>query len=149
HLFDPHAPYRPRQELFGDQFVGQPYDAGIALADQQIGRIIAFLDRGGLRDKTLIVVVGDHGEGLGEHEEREHGHMLYNSTLRVPLIVAHPGLCKAGHRIREAVSLVELLPMLQECLSLDVKAKSNDRSLTVALRGGDLPPRPCYAETDI
>jgi arylsulfatase A-like enzyme/Tfp pilus assembly protein PilF len=149
HLFDPHAPYRPRQELFGDRFVEQPYDAGIAAADQQIGRIIEFLDRHKLRDQTLIVVVGDHGEGLGEHDELEHGHMLYNSTLRVPLIVAHPASCKAGHRVHEPISLVELLPMLQECLGLDAKRKSAERSLTVALRGGDPLPRPCYAETDI
>jgi arylsulfatase A-like enzyme/Tfp pilus assembly protein PilF len=149
HLFDPHAPYRPRQELFGDRFVERPYDAGIAIADQQIGRIIDFIDRRGLRDRTLIVVVGDHGEGLGEHDEQEHGHMLYNSTLRVPLIVAHPTLCKAGHRVREEVSLVELLPMLQVCLGIHTNAKAADRGLTVALRGEDLPPRPCYAETDI
>jgi arylsulfatase A-like enzyme/Tfp pilus assembly protein PilF len=149
HLFDPHAPYRPRQELFGDRYADRPYDAGIAVADQQIGRILDFLDRRGLRDRTLIVVVGDHGEGLGEHTEREHGHMLYNSTLRVPLIVAHPALCQRGHRVREAVSLVELLPMLRECLGLDAVAKPAGRSLMGALRGADLPPRPCYAETDI
>jgi arylsulfatase A-like enzyme/Flp pilus assembly protein TadD len=149
HLFDPHAPYRARQELFGDQFADRPYDAGIAVADQQIGRIIDFLERRGLRDRTLVVVVGDHGEGLGEHDEREHGHMLYNSTLRVPLIVAHPALCKSGHRVREAVSLVELLPMLQECLQIKASEKYAGRSLRAALRGEDLPPRPCYAETDI
>jgi arylsulfatase A-like enzyme/Flp pilus assembly protein TadD len=149
HLFDPHAPYRPRQELFGDQFVERPYDAGIAAVDGQVGRIIDFLDRHNLRKRTLIVVVGDHGEGLGEHEEREHGHMLYNSTLRVPLIVAHPALCKPGHRVTEPISLVELLPMLEECLGLEVDAKRRERSLKAALHGENLPTRPCYAETDI
>src|SRR5262249_51448986 len=79
----------------------------------------------------------------------EHGHMLYNSTLRVPLIVAHPLLCKSGHRIRESVSLVELLPMLRECLGIKPTEKRENRNLKGALQGNELPPRPCYAETDI
>jgi arylsulfatase A-like enzyme/Flp pilus assembly protein TadD len=149
HLFDPHAPYRPRQDLFGDEFIERPYDAGIACADQQIGRIIDFLDRHKLTDRTLIVVVGDHGEGLEEHAEHEHGHMLYNSTLRVPFIVAHSALCKPGHRVAEPVSLVELLRMLQDCVGLDAGARRNDRSLSAALQGEELPNRPCYMETDI
>jgi arylsulfatase A-like enzyme/Flp pilus assembly protein TadD len=149
HLFDPHAPYRPRQEVFGDQFVERPYDAGIAAADLQIGRIIDFLQQHKLRDRTLVIVVGDHGEGLDEHEEREHGHMLYNSTLRVPLVVAHPALCKPGHRITEVVSLVELLPMVQECLGLRPPGMPEGRSLKAALRAEALRPRACYAETDV
>ena len=149
HLFDPHAPYRPREELFGPQFADRPYDAGVAFADLQIGRIIDYLDRHNLRGRTLIVVVGDHGEGLGDHDEREHGHMLYNSTLRVPLLVAHPSLCRPGHRAPEAVSLVDLLPTLQECLGLKQSRKPTGRSLAAALRGEALAPRPCYAETDI
>jgi len=149
HLFDPHAPYRPREELFGKRFTERPYDAGIAFADQQIGRIIEYLDQHHLRNRTLIVVVGDHGEGLGEHDEREHGHMLYNSTLRVPMIVAHPSLGQPGHRAAQAVSLVDLLPTLRECLGLKPAAKLTGRSLAAALRGEAIVPRACYAETDI
>ncbi len=149
HLFDPHAPYRPRDELFGPRFAERPYDAGIALADQQIGRIIEFLDQHDLRDRTLIVIVGDHGEGLGEHDEREHGHMLYDSTLRVPLIVAHPTLCKPGHHVLEGVSLVDLLPTLEDCLRLNSTRKLAGRSLRAALGAEAFVPRPCYAETDI
>ncbi len=127
----------------------RPYDAGIAVADQQVGRIVDFLDENKLRDQTLIVIVGDHGEGLGEHDEREHGHMLYNSTLRVPLIVAHPSLCQRGRRVTQAVSLVDLLPTFQECLGLKATPKLTGRSLKPALAGDFLVPRSCYAETDI
>jgi arylsulfatase A-like enzyme/Flp pilus assembly protein TadD len=149
HLFDPHAPYRPREELFGPRFVDRPYDAGIALTDLQIGRIIAFLDEHELRSRTLIVIVGDHGEGLGEHDEREHGHMLYNSTLRVPLLAAHPALCKSNHRVGQAVSLVDLLPTIQECIGIPVSAGLSGRSLKTALAGAPPTPRPVYSETDI
>jgi arylsulfatase A-like enzyme/Tfp pilus assembly protein PilF len=149
HLFDPHAPYRPREELFGPRFAEHPYDAGIALADQQIARIIDFLDQHNLRSRTLIVVVGDHGEGLGDHDEREHGHMLYNSTLRVPLIVAHPGLCKRGHLVADPVSLVDLLPTFEDCLALNPAPKRSGRSLRRGLAGEAFEPRSCYAETDI
>ena len=149
HLFDPHAPYQTREELFGQQFAARPYDAGIGFCDQQIGRIIDDLDRRGLKDSTLIVIVGDHGEGLGDHDEHEHGHMLYNSTLRVPLILAHPLICKQGHRIAQAVSLVDLAPTLHECLGLKRVEKHFGRSLAAALHGDKLSPRPCSAETQI
>ena len=149
HLFDPHFPYRPRDEHFGPQFAERPYDAGIAFADRQIGRIIDYLDQHDLTRNTLIVVVGDHGEGLSEHDEREHGHMLYNTTLRVPLIVSHPALCQPGHRVTQAVSLVDLLPTIEECLRLKDTQKLAGRSLRAALGGVPLVPRPCYAETDI
>jgi arylsulfatase A-like enzyme/Flp pilus assembly protein TadD len=149
HLFDPHAPYKLREELFGEQFAGRLYDAGIAFADRQIGRLIAHLERQGLTENTLIVVVGDHGEGLREHSEYEHGLMLYNSTLRVPLIAAHPALCKAGYRVRESFSLVDLLPMLRECLGFETARTPDRRSLKAALQGRAFASRPCYAETDV
>jgi arylsulfatase A-like enzyme/Tfp pilus assembly protein PilF len=149
HLFDPHGPYKPREELFGERFVERPYDAGLAFADQQIGRIIEFLDRQNLRERTLIVVVGDHGEGLGEHDELEHGHMLYNSTLRVPLLIFHPSLCRPGQRITQVVSLVDLLPTFQECLGLGTAGPLSGRSLSAALLGKVMAPRLCYGETDV
>lgn len=149
HLFDPHAPYKTHEELFGEQFTPRPYDAGIAFVDRQIGRIVDFLDRHKLADRTLIVVTGDHGEGLGDHEELEHGHMLYNSTLRVPLLMTHPSLCKRGHRVTQAVSLVDLLPTLQECLGLRALRGLSGRSLRGALRGDAVPPGGCYGETDL
>jgi arylsulfatase A-like enzyme/Flp pilus assembly protein TadD len=149
HLFDPHAPYKAHEELFGQRFEERPYDGGIAFADQQIGRIVEFLDQHKVMGRTLIVVAGDHGEGLGEHAEREHGHMLYNSTLRVPLLMTHSSLCKPGHRVTRAVSLVDLLPTFQECLGLKAIRGLSGRSLKAALRGDAVATGVCYAETDL
>ena len=69
----------------------RPYDGEIAYADAQLARLLESLRAHGLMDRTLVVVAGDHGEGLGDHGERTHGMLLYDSTLRVPLIVAAPG----------------------------------------------------------
>ncbi len=149
HLFDPHAPYESHEEVFGDRFRNLPYDGDIAFADLHVGRLIADLKDRGLYDNTLIVVVGDHGEGLGEHLEQEHGFMLYNSTVRVPLIVSAPGLCRGGHRVSTPVSQVDILPTVLGCL--DVQAveadKVSGRSLDAALQGAELEPRVCYSET--
>jgi arylsulfatase A-like enzyme/Tfp pilus assembly protein PilF len=149
HLFDPHAPYQARVDQFGQQFVDRPYDSGIALCDQEIGRILEFLRHRNLDDQTLIVVAGDHGEGLGEHGEREHGHQLYDSTLRVPLIFAHSRLTKTGYRVPDPVSLVDLMPTLADCLGLKIPDRMSGNSLRPALSGRQQPARPCYLETDV
>lgn len=149
HLFDPHGPYQAREDLFGDRFVENPYDAGIAAADREIGRFIESLKKRGTWERTLIVVVGDHGEGLGEHAEREHGMMLYNSTLQVPLILAHRTLCQSGHRVSEAVSLVDLPATLIECVAPTNSGKLPGHSFAAGLRGESVTERPCYGETDV
>ncbi len=94
HLYDPHAPYTPPAE-FLRKAGGNAYDGEVAYADAQVGRLLAALDAQGLTASTAIVITGDHGEGLGEHGEQTHGMLVYDSTLRVPLIVSAPGL-KAG-----------------------------------------------------
>jgi arylsulfatase A-like enzyme/Flp pilus assembly protein TadD len=90
HLYDPHAPYDPPGE-FRPSANGNPYDAEVAYADAQVGRLVAELRVRGLLDRTIVSVAGDHGEGLGDHGEQTHGMLVYDSTLRVPLIVAAPG----------------------------------------------------------
>ncbi len=148
HLFDAHSPYKPRTEIFGERFRDQPYDAGIAYADQQLQRIIDHLKARGLDQNTLIVVVGDHGEGLGEHAEREHGHMLYNSTLHVPLVVCYPSAFKQRHRVSAAVSLTDLFPTILDCLAIGRTAAQTARSFRPALRGDTIASRTCFGETD-
>ena len=108
HLYDPHAPYEPPAEYRAR--AQTPYDGEIAFADAQLARLLDALRAQGQLDRTLIVVAGDHGEGLGDHGERTHGMLLYDSTLRVPLIVAGPGVA-AGRRA-EAVSLVDIAPTI-------------------------------------
>ena len=89
HLYDPHAPYNPPQEFLA-KAGGKPYDGEVAFADAQVGRLVDFLRSSGQIDRTIVVVTGDHGEGLGDHGEETHGMLAYDSTLRVPLILVLP-----------------------------------------------------------
>ncbi len=89
HLYDPHAPYDPPQEFLA-KAGGRAYDGEVAFADAQVSRVLEWLNRSGQRDRTVIVIAGDHGEGLGDHGELTHGMLAYDSTLRVPLIVDLP-----------------------------------------------------------
>jgi len=86
HLYDPHSPYRP-PEPFRAQYQGRLYDGEIAYADHELGRLMDWLRSHRLYAGTLVVLVSDHGESLGEHGEREHGFFIYNSTTHVPLIL--------------------------------------------------------------
>jgi len=86
HLYDAHSPYNP-PEPFKTQYADRPYDGEIAYMDHELGRLIAWLKARQLYDNTVILVVSDHGESLGEHGEREHGFFVYNSTVHIPLIV--------------------------------------------------------------
>lgn len=89
HLYDPHAPYDPPQE-FLQKAGGKAYDGEVAFADAQVARALDWLDRSGQRGRTIIVVTGDHGEGLGDHGEMTHGMLAYDSTLKVPLVIQMP-----------------------------------------------------------
>jgi choline-sulfatase len=89
HFYDPHDPYDP-PEPYRTEYAGRLYDGEIAYADSALGRLVSFLRKQGLYDTSTIIVVGDHGEGLGEHGEETHGIFLYDSTLHVPLIVKLP-----------------------------------------------------------
>lgn len=108
HLFDPHAPYEPPAP-WSALFPDRPYDGELAFVDAQTGRLLAGLGAPGL--ETLVAVIGDHGEGLGEHGEREHGLLLYQSTLAVPFILSGPGI-PVGRRVTTPVRTIDLLPTL-------------------------------------
>ncbi len=148
HLFDPHFPYLPREDRFGNEFADRPYDAELAYVDEQLDRLISTLEESGALDDTVIVVVGDHGESLGEHGELTHSMTVYDATLRVPLLVVSPKEGRPGHRVAEPVSLVDLTPTLLDQLGQKPIAKASGRSLRSALRGETLPLLPCHAETD-
>lgn len=89
HLYDPHVPYAPPTEFLA-MAKGNAYDGEVAYADAQIGRLLEAVH--GHRAPPLVAVTGDHGESLGEHGEQTHGMLAYDSTLRVPLILAGPGV---------------------------------------------------------
>jgi arylsulfatase A-like enzyme len=114
HLYDPHLPYEPPEpfrSMYTDAYVGE-----IAFADAQVGRVLNALERQGRLENTIVVIAGDHGESLGEHGERDHGIFVYESTLRVPLIVRVPGGPRG--RVAEVVRLVDVMPTLLDLLSV-------------------------------
>jgi arylsulfatase A-like enzyme/Flp pilus assembly protein TadD len=112
HLYDPHSPYDP-PEPFRTQYRGHPYDGEIAYADHELGRLIAWLKQNRLYDRTAIVLLSDHGESLGDHGEKEHGFFVYNSTVRIPLIVKPPaGSGFRPGRVARPVETVAVAPTL-------------------------------------
>ncbi|MGK2859016.1 MAG: sulfatase-like hydrolase/transferase [Thermoanaerobaculia bacterium] len=147
HLYDPHAPYVP-PEPYRTRFADNPYDGEIAATDAQIGRLIAMLEAKGFRDDTIVVVTGDHGEALGEHGELTHGLLLFEPTLRVPLIVSAPS-ARPGHVIRQPVSLADLAPTIASLASIPFASNVlAGRDLSTAVREGTEPPSaPIYSET--
>lgn len=148
HLFDPHYPYVTHEDRFGTRFKDRPYDAELAYVDGQIDRLLLTLRKSGALDHTTIVVVGDHGESLGEHGELTHGMTVYDATQRVPLLIVSPDESRKGHRVKDPVSLVDLTPTLLDRLGLRPLAHTSGRSLQPALRGEPMTATPCYAETD-
>lgn len=124
HLFDPHAPYR-RHDAYPEL---APYDAEIAYADAAVGRLVAAMDDLNLREKTLIVVTADHGESLGEHGEPTHGVFLYDSTLRVPLIICGAGSA-VGSREKKLASLVDVYPTVLSALRIPLSPGLDGREL--------------------
>lgn len=143
HLFEPHFPYEPPEPYRSR--VADAYDGEVATADAAVGRLLAALDARGLYDRALIVLLSDHGEGLGDHGEQEHGILLYREALQVPLIVKLPGGVRAGERVKRAVGLVDVAPTVYEVLAVKPPATLDGRSLLVA---GEAPePRAIYGET--
>ena len=109
HLYDPHAPYAAPPE-FVAKAGGNAYDGEVAYADAQAGRLLQRLRDRGLADRTVIAVMGDHGEGLGDHGEQTHGMLTYDATLRVPLVIAGPGI--TPREVSAPVSLADVAPTI-------------------------------------
>jgi arylsulfatase A-like enzyme len=143
HYFDAHWPYEPA-EGWGPMYES-PYDAEIAYADAHLGRLLDKVAT--MPGRTLIVFTADHGEGLGDHGEAMHNRFLYDTTIRVPLVMALDGAVQANRRIDASVGHVDLLPTVLEFLGVPVPEGLAGRSLVPLLNGGVLPARPVYAET--
>ena len=126
HFYDPHDPYTPPQP-YATRYHGRPYDGEIVFADAQLGRLVDALKASGAWEHSIIVLAGDHGEGLGEHGERTHGFFIYNSTLHVPLLIHIPG---AVPRVVSAgVSLVDVMPTVLQALKIPNPPGVQGRSL--------------------
>ncbi len=137
HFYDPHTPY-DAPEPFASRFPGHPYDAEIAYTDAQVARVVEFLERDALLDRTVIVVVGDHGEGLNQHDEGTHGFFIYESTTRVPFIVRAPFERTRGRRVADPVRTVDLMPTALDLLGIPAPEGIDGVSLA-PLMTGDRP----------
>jgi arylsulfatase A-like enzyme len=165
HYFDPHAPYTgppafmakvPRAfarreaadridglqvampSISRDQLehILRSYQAEVLLVDRALGALLAALDARGLRNRTLVVVAADHGEGLGQHGTLDHAPNLYEEQVRVPLLLRWPGEITAGQRIGEPVGLVDVAPTIAELAGVTFTEEPDGRSLTAALKAG-------------
>ncbi|MCP4898169.1 MAG: sulfatase-like hydrolase/transferase [bacterium] len=139
----PHAPPPPFDEIFAhDLYLGE-----ISYVDQALASLLARLEDAGVADRTLVIVVGDHGEGLGEHNEQTHSLLTYDTTLRVPFILRVPGR-EGGLRITQRVGTVDVLPTVLELLNLPIPPSVQGRSLLPLLDGQtDDEGHTYYAET--
>ena len=143
HYFDAHWPYEPPEAFAGAQ--DSAYDAEIASADFELGRLLDAVER--MPGRTLIVFTADHGEGLGEHGEQLHNRFLYDSTLHVPLVIVLDGKVAHGLKVEDPVGHVDLFSTVLELLGVRAASPPSGRSLVPLLEGKSLPPRPVYAET--
>jgi choline-sulfatase len=157
HLYDPHDPYEPPSP-FAEKYAKHPYDGEIAYADSALGGFIAGLKKSGAYQGAIIVMVGDHGEGLGEHGEETHGLFLYDSTLHVPLIIKLPIVkmptdtmpknAHGGTVVDTQVHTTDLLPTVLSLVGAPIPAEINGESLESLMNGQSRNGHPLLAETD-
>jgi arylsulfatase A-like enzyme/Flp pilus assembly protein TadD len=135
HYYDPHLPYDPPSP-YKEEFNRNPYDGEIAYMDQFVGAVLERLKEKGILERTIVVVAGDHGEGLGEKVETGHGIFLYEETLRVPLIFHNPEVFPRAQVIENQVRLIDVAPTILEIIGLKNEAAGmTGQSLVPWLRG--------------
>jgi len=145
HLYDPHSPYDP-PEPYRTQYKEHLYDGEIAYADHELGRLVGWLKRNQLYDRTLIVALSDHGESLGEHGEQEHGFFVYNGTVRIPLIVKPAaGTHVAVGRVTRPVETTMVAPTLLRLAG--VKDTIEKQFASPSLFGKEESDSAAYSET--
>lgn len=142
HFYEPHRPY-DAPERFKDL---APYDAEIAVADEAVGTILAELHRRGWYDSATIALVADHGEGLGDHGEEEHGLFLYEPTIHVPFIIKAPGAKGAGLRLRAPVQHIDLMQTFATIAGFAAPKDLRGRDLSALWNSGSVPPQGIYSE---
>ncbi len=144
HIYEPHRPYDP-PEPFRSEY-GVTYDAEVATADAIVGGFLDDLKKLGVYDRAIVVLTGDHGEGLGDHGEEQHSILVYREAIRVPLMVRLPGGFGAGKRIAAPAQLSDILPTVAAALGVAVPQGVSGSSL-FALEGKTGNERVIYGET--
>jgi arylsulfatase A-like enzyme/thioredoxin-like negative regulator of GroEL len=146
HLFEPHTPYTPPKRFWRQDRA--PYDGEVAYADEIVSSLLAGLRRLKLYDSSLIILLSDHGEALGDHGEADHGVFLYREVMHVPLIIKLPGQETGGSRVQDPVQLIDIVPTVMDWVGLPQDAQRQGKSLVPALRGEGAPKdRQIYAES--
>jgi arylsulfatase A-like enzyme/Tfp pilus assembly protein PilF len=134
HFYDAHSPYDP-PEPFKSRYAGHPYVGAIAFVDSQVGRLLAYLDAHDLTRQTVVIVMGDHGESLGEHGEATHGFFVYQSTMHVPMLIRAPYDVMAGRRVSEVVRSIDILPTALELLGVNTNERFEGTSVVPLMTG--------------
>jgi choline-sulfatase len=147
HLYDPHDPYEPPLP-YSQIYKDRPYDGEIAYADSALGNFVAYLKAHAWYENAIVIVVGDHGEGLGEHGEDTHGIFLYDSTTHVPLIIKRPGHSASPTVVDAQVRTIDVLPTVIDLLNIHAPAGLDGESLESYLSGVAKADRPAFGETD-
>ena len=145
HLFEPHAPYEA-PEPFRTIYAARPYDGEIAAVDAEVGSFLEFLKEKNLYDSSTIILMSDHGEGLGDHGESQHGIFLYSEAIRVPLVVKLPGSSRRGERVTAPVQLIDIFPTVADVTGIDEPPGLAGSSL-LEVADGKVPERRIFSET--
>ena len=135
HCFDPHDPYDP-PEPYKTRYAKALYDGEIAYMDSALGKLLAELKSQGLYDGALITITADHGEGLGAHGENQHGILLYDETIHVPLAIKLPHSQAAGKRVETPVELADITPTLLQTLGIAIPREVQGLSMVELMKPG-------------
>lgn len=147
HYYDPHLPYSPPPP-FSEEFSDRPYDGEIAYMDVYVGKVLDALTRKGLLENTIIIVAGDHGEGLGEKVEQGHGIFLYEETVKVPLLLYNRKIWPKSKRVKSRVGLVDIVPTIIELSGLKKeKINTNGENLLEVIRRDNMEGRDILLES--
>jgi choline-sulfatase len=145
HLFDPHAPY-DAPEPYRTAYRDRPYVAEIAFVDEQFDELRKLVASARGNRRSISVVTADHGEGLGDHDEPTHGLFVYDSTIRVPLIIAGEGLPQ-GRVVDSMVRLIDVAPTLLDLAGLPPFETADGASLRPAMTTTSAVQAPAYVES--
>ena len=147
HLYDPHDPYEPPAP-FSETYKSRLYDGEIAYADSALEKFLGLLKLRGWYRNSVIVLVGDHGEGLGEHREETHGIFLYDATTHVPLLIKTPGSQAAGTTIEAQVRTTDILPTILQFVKTPSPKDLDGEALQNYWQTADTTDRVAFGETD-
>ena len=128
HFFDPHFPYTPPSP-FDVKYKSRPYDGEIAYTDVYVGKLVQVLREKSIVEKTLVVVVGDHGEDLWQHSEPTHGIFLYDTALKIPLLFWCPQIIPEDVRIESQVRSIDIFPTILDIFQIDIPPSCQGISL--------------------